>query len=279
MSSDYELKSLERRAFEFFLRTGRRLPSTPARTESERKFNPWHDPENGQFTDAMHGSASLGGASRTPAPRATGAPSPNPSTPKLPQPKRTAPSEPARPRTWRQGGDLKPAEVESRADRAMAQYYENRSRGMQPDEAAAWAANSEIESFGDHTLRQVGGGPGRGLYQWGSDVSQLDHRIDFEQAMRVPIERSTRDQQHRFRDHELNNKERSAKLAIDAASGAGDKAFVISMRYLRPASKELTATARANLAEAILRKARLQARKKVKPKKRTGVHVYLPALM
>jgi hypothetical protein len=48
-------KSAERRAFEHYLRTGRRLP-TPA---PERKFNPYHDPRNGQFTFAPGGPKSL----------------------------------------------------------------------------------------------------------------------------------------------------------------------------------------------------------------------------
>jgi hypothetical protein len=54
-SSPPETKSAERRAFEHYLRTGRRLPA-PA---PERKFNPYHDPRNGQFTFAPGGPKSL----------------------------------------------------------------------------------------------------------------------------------------------------------------------------------------------------------------------------
>lgn len=50
------IKSCQRLAFELYLRTGR--SPQPGRTPSrlERKFNPYHDPENGQFTFAPGGS-------------------------------------------------------------------------------------------------------------------------------------------------------------------------------------------------------------------------------
>jgi hypothetical protein len=55
---DPEFKSAERLAFEIYLRTGRRIvrPDVP-----ERKFNPYHDPRNGQFTFAPGGARSVGG--------------------------------------------------------------------------------------------------------------------------------------------------------------------------------------------------------------------------
>jgi hypothetical protein len=51
-----EFKSAERSAFDYYLRTGRRLR---AASPPERKFNPWHDPRNGQFTFAPGGPRSL----------------------------------------------------------------------------------------------------------------------------------------------------------------------------------------------------------------------------
>ena len=45
----------QRRTFSFWLRTGRR----PAPATVERKFNPYHDPRNGQFTFAPGGPRSL----------------------------------------------------------------------------------------------------------------------------------------------------------------------------------------------------------------------------
>jgi len=49
-------KSAERLAFEVYLRTGRRLVGPDA---SECKFNPYHDPRNGQFTFAPGGPKSV----------------------------------------------------------------------------------------------------------------------------------------------------------------------------------------------------------------------------
>lgn len=50
-----------RRAFPAWLRTGR-LPSIQKGDAIERKFNPWHDPEDGRFTFA--GSGNYHGASK-----------------------------------------------------------------------------------------------------------------------------------------------------------------------------------------------------------------------
>jgi len=47
------------RAFEYYLRTGRRLLSD---ADAEYKFNPWHDPDNGRFTFAGQGHYSAGGS-------------------------------------------------------------------------------------------------------------------------------------------------------------------------------------------------------------------------
>jgi hypothetical protein len=44
-------------AFEIYLRTGRRV----VRGAIERKFNPWHDPDDGKFTFANQGNYFLGG--------------------------------------------------------------------------------------------------------------------------------------------------------------------------------------------------------------------------
>lgn len=48
----------QRRAFSQWLRTGR-WPHTPLAASIERKFNPYHDPRNGQFTFAPGGPRSL----------------------------------------------------------------------------------------------------------------------------------------------------------------------------------------------------------------------------
>lgn len=51
-------KSCQRMAFELYLRTGRWVRSGAAPHPFERKFNPYHDPENGQFTFAPGGRRS-----------------------------------------------------------------------------------------------------------------------------------------------------------------------------------------------------------------------------
>ena len=71
------------------------------------------------------------------------------------------------------GGVRTDDEVGLRALHAWDQFRKNRARGMNVDEAAAWAANSEIESRGNYRSKQPGG-PGRGLYSWGSNDPTLD---------------------------------------------------------------------------------------------------------
>lgn len=53
-------KSLREKAFSHYLRTGQRLPEDAFITQSdvELKFNPYHDPRNGQFTFAPGGARS-----------------------------------------------------------------------------------------------------------------------------------------------------------------------------------------------------------------------------
>lgn len=58
-----EHKSLARRAFAHYLRTGQHLPESafaPARARTEVKFNPYHDPRDGRFTFAPGGARSTG---------------------------------------------------------------------------------------------------------------------------------------------------------------------------------------------------------------------------
>lgn len=67
-------KSLQARAFEIYLRTGRRIDLHPQRARIERKFNPYHEPDNGQFTFAPGGRRS--GTSRPSSQRGSDAPRP-----------------------------------------------------------------------------------------------------------------------------------------------------------------------------------------------------------
>lgn len=58
-------KSPRQSAFSHYLRTGQRLPEESFAEEQkpELKFNPYHDPHNGQFTFAPGGARSSGGVS------------------------------------------------------------------------------------------------------------------------------------------------------------------------------------------------------------------------
>ncbi|WP_116970654.1 hypothetical protein [Blastomonas sp. UPD001] len=67
-------KSLHAHAFEHYLRTGRRIDLQPRRAAIERKFNPYHDPDNGQFTFAPGGRRS--GTSPRSSQRGSDAPKP-----------------------------------------------------------------------------------------------------------------------------------------------------------------------------------------------------------
>lgn len=255
--SKTEHKSVERQAFEIYLRTGRRVLPSALRALAEQKFNPNHDPGDGRFTFSLGGPApvtSPGSAQRSnPGDMSSPAASPK-KKPITPIPRTaSAPNHPLLPPGWKQGGKLTTSAIEAHAANAMAQYYENRARGMSVEDAAGWAANSEGESRGNHKATQIGGGPGRGLYQWGSPIPRFDRRIAFRRIVGVPIEESTREQQLQFRDWELANSHRGARRRIDAAIGAADKARAITIYYLAPKDKLRDAADRGNIAEAIVR--------------------------
>jgi hypothetical protein len=54
--------------------------------------------------------------------------------------------------------------VEQNADGAMRLYQIHISRGMTPEQAAAWAANAVAESQGNYRQPQRGGGPATGFF-------------------------------------------------------------------------------------------------------------------
>lgn len=97
-------QSEQRRAFAFWLRTGRRLIVAPAETV-ERKFNPYHDPRDGRFTFGPGGGAgnasASGGLTRA---------RPDRSEASFPRSARTSPasSEPPRPDTLLNDGVFRP---------------------------------------------------------------------------------------------------------------------------------------------------------------------------
>jgi hypothetical protein len=162
---------------------------------------------------------------------------------------------------WAEAGPVGGApvddEVQQHAAHAWDQYYKQRARGKSVEEAAAWAAMSDPESEGSYRAKQDGGGPGRGLYQWGHPNPKFDRRLVFEREMYVPIEQSTEAEQFGFRDWELANTHKGAQKAIEKAQTAGEKAAAMTRFYERPHNKDEKAKYRAALAEEIARRARI----------------------
>lgn len=165
---------------------------------------------------------------------------------------------------WAQAGPVGGVPVTDEAEyfaaRAWDQFAKNRARGMTLEQAAAWAAHSQKESYGDYRSRQKPG-PGRGLHNWGSPDPKQDRRRTFEREMHVPIEQSTEDQQLRFREWELDNTHAKAGKAIEDAIKSGASAGAISdlitSLYENPKHPEAQARFRSAIAEEIARRARL----------------------
>jgi len=158
---------------------------------------------------------------------------------------------------WRSGGHMSRQEVGQRATNAMRMYRIHLALGMRPEEAAGWAANAEAESRGDYRAVQRPG-PGRGLFQWGSEKEKFDRRRDFQKLFGHSIERSTEAEQLAFRDWERTNTEMGAAKKIAKTKSAADIAIAIAIHYERPDDKEKRAIDRANIAEEIIRKSRKQ---------------------
>lgn len=151
------------------------------------------------------------------------------------------------------GKPLTDEEVNQSASHALGQYLDEIARGMSPADAAAWAANSEQESRGNPANHQQGGGPGRGLFQWGANKAALDRRIPFKTQEHVDVDKASASQQRDFRDYELNHKFRSTKDMLSAATTAKAKAEIICRNYEAPADHVYEPENRGRIAEAIMR--------------------------
>ncbi len=225
-SVNRERKSADRLAFEHYLRTGERLTAEEWTSRVECKFNPYHDPRNGQFTFAPGGAGQARRKQR----------------PKVGSARKTAP--------------MSQRDVEAHAAHAMGQYQREVARGKSPEEAAAWAANSEVESGGDPSRHQDGGGPGRGLFQWGSPRPEWDRRRIFLREMHIAVDQATYDQQLDFRDWELRHTHQLTQRKMDAVRMVAGKSRAITEHYLIPGDVVGQSEDRARIAEAIYRRAR-----------------------
>jgi hypothetical protein len=159
---------------------------------------------------------------------------------------------------WREGGRWQPKAVGQLAANAMTQYYNHIEQGMQPEVAAAWAANIEAESHGNFRQKQLPRGPGYGLMQWESP-----RRKQFQDLFGIAMEDATQEQQYRFRDWELR-RHWAWRRSIDETDNAGDRAAMIMTKFEAPAEKVKAGADRANLANAILERARTDAEQKKK---------------
>jgi hypothetical protein len=99
-------------------------------------------------------------------------------------------------------------------------------------------------------------GPGYGLFQWGSTDPRADRRRIFEQVFRHPIQQSSEREQLQFRDWELAHSYRRLARQLAGAASAGDMAAAITQVYERPGDWRHIMIDRANIAEAIMRRAR-----------------------
>lgn len=157
---------------------------------------------------------------------------------------------------WRAGGTWKPREVAQRADEAMTQYYNHIAQGMQPDQAAAWASNIDAESRGNYQQHQKPKGPAYGLMQW-----EPARRQQFRDLFGIAMEDATEKQQYQFRDWELH-RHWGWRDAIDQADNAGDRSAMIMSKFEGPAEQIKAGKDRANLANAILERARADAERR-----------------
>lgn len=88
--------------------------------------------------------------------------------------------------------------------------------GFSEEDASALAANAVRESGADHA-RQQRGGPGYGLWQWGSKNPKFDRRLLFQRVMGKSIYGSSEDDQIKFLKWELSHTEAAGWRRAHAA--------------------------------------------------------------
>lgn len=101
---------------------------------------------------------------------------------------------------WRNAGRWKPDVIEQRSASAMQIFDMLIADGISPARAAAWAANAEAESGSGRAMRQDGGGPGHGAFQWNAE-----RRANFQRAFGHPYDQSTLREQLAFPEWEFAN--------------------------------------------------------------------------
>lgn len=101
-------------------------------------------------------------------------------------------------------------------------------RGFTKEQAAGIVGNLYAESGLDHSIKQVGGGPGFGLAQW-----EGPRQADFKRVMGKDIKDSTEADQLNFIVWELENTEKGAKNALLKTKTPEEAAKVFAYKYER----------------------------------------------
>lgn len=111
-----------------------------------------------------------------------------------------------------------------------AKEYNNffMGRGFTKEQAAGIVGNLYAESGLNHSIKQIGGGPGFGLAQW-----EGPRQADFKRVMGKDIQDSTEADQLNFIIWELENTERGAKKALLRAKTPEEAAKIFAHKYER----------------------------------------------
>lgn len=102
-------------------------------------------------------------------------------------------------------------------------------RGMDPDTATAFAANSLHESAANPNTGPGDGGASHGLFMWRGDRSTRFQNINGR-----PVDNAPLDQQLDYVMYELQGPESDAAQKVAQAQGPAAKAAAVSQSYLRP---------------------------------------------
>lgn len=134
-----------------------------------------------------------------------------------------------------------PQEHKNNVDRAQKDFpaakivYDGLvKRGMDSDDAWAFAGNAVQESSANPKSNPGDGGFAHGLFMWRHDEASGARAIDFKNIYGHMPEQGTLDEQLDFVMHELKGKENGAYQAVQSAQGVDAKARTVSTAYLRP---------------------------------------------
>ncbi len=143
------------------------------------------------------------------------------------------------------GGEAMALRQGERRAMFMAQLQ---AMGYSKENAAAIAANVHAESGFNPTAKEIGGGQGYGLAQWGTA-----RQAEFKKVMGVSMQSGTPAQQWArqiaFMNYELHHQYRSTLDDMNKAKTAYEKSFLFTTGYERPANMAFQASTRGKLAQ------------------------------